>query len=152
MRHTVDSTVQFEDDQPMTNISREELNDKLSLVEQRMDSRVEKISSKVDLLTLKIDGYSARVAAAAEGAEKASERAAAAADRAGGLKTTMYVTAISSFLSVVAIAVGLFYATQASNVSFMQTTLAAVAEGRAQMAVPSVAPPTPSPSQAPAAK
>jgi hypothetical protein len=132
-------------DRDMNAPTREEFNAKLEATEARMDARITSASGKIDTLVAQMAANEAgmsrlseRAVAASERAALASEQAAAAAERAaaaavdaGGLKSTMWITSITTILAVVGIAFAAYFGTQSSNLSIVGSTISAFEAGRA---------------------
>lgn len=76
---------------------------------------------------------------AARNAEELARRADAAAERIAGLNRSFWLStltgSVTMILSVIAIAVGSYFATQRSNLGIVQTTLAAFQQGQNVWAV-----------------
>lgn len=126
-------------DLPMSTPTRDELDLKFENMQLRMDGRLASIEGKMDALAAQVSGSERAITLLAE-------RAVAAAESAGSLKQTLWITSITTILSVVGIAFAAYFGTQASNLSIVGSTISAFEAGR------SVAPPTSPPaSQAPAA-
>jgi len=70
----------------------------------------------------------------------ASDRAAVSAERAASLKSTLWVTSATIVLSILGIVIAAYFATQQSNLSVVQTTIAAFQAG--QQVSSSALPPT----------
>ncbi|RJG14634.1 hypothetical protein, partial [Massilia cavernae] len=137
----IDSAKEAEEDTHMTTPTREEIDAKLENIELRMDGRVRSIEGKIDAfiatitgqqqaVTATLAGHQQTMASLAERAAAAAETAAAAADRAGGLKQTLWITSLTTVLSVLGIALAAYLGTQQSNMSIVQTTLGAFEAGR----------------------
>jgi hypothetical protein len=128
----------------MNSPSREEFQATIQASEARMDARVATAMGKIDTLAAQLVANEAnmgriaeRAAAASERAAAASEQAAAAAERAaraavdaGGLKSTMWLTSITTILAVLGIAFAAYFGTQASNIGIVGSTISAFEAGR----------------------
>jgi hypothetical protein len=130
--------------QNMTDLSREELDAKLQTIEARMDSRVARIEGKIDAFLERAAGSERATALTAENtrllmerATDAAERAQAAATEASGLKHTLWITSVTTILSIVAVVIGAYYASQQSNIGIVQSTIAAFESGKNAASPPS---------------
>jgi hypothetical protein len=115
----------------MNSPSREEIDAKLETIEVKMDARVASIESKIDLFLASAAGTEQSLKHLAEKAVSASESAASSAERAGGLKSTLWITSITTVIAVLGIAFAAYFGTQQSNQGIVQTTLSAYEMGRA---------------------
>lgn len=129
-----------------------EIDLKLENMQLRMDGRLASIEGKMDALVAQVAGSERAMTLLSERAVAAAESAATSADRAGNLKQTLWVTSISTILSVLGIALALYFGIQSSNLAIVQTTFSAVEAGRAvsQAQPPASAPQAPAPAQPPA--
>jgi hypothetical protein len=123
--------------------TREEFNAKLEATEARMDARVASAVGRIDTLAAQLVANEAnmarlseravaaseRAAAASEQAAAAAERASRAADGASGLKSTMWITSITTILAVLGIAFAAYFGTQASNIGIVGSTISAFQAG-----------------------
>jgi hypothetical protein len=141
--HLADKT-RSEHNETMTDISRQELDAKLEAVEARMDARVATIASKIDLFLAKSENSEQVLRLISQQAVDASVSAAASAERAGGIKSSLWITSITTILSVLGIALAAYFGTQQSNLGIVQTTISAFESGR-NAGPPIVTPQTPPP-------
>lgn len=135
----IDSPKPTEDDAAMSTPTQSEIDLKIENMQLRMDGRLSSIEGKMDALAAQVSGSERAMALLAE-------RAVAAAESAGNLKQTLWITSITTILSVLGIALAAYFGTQASNLSIVGSTISAFEAGRAAGS------PTPASSQAPAAK
>lgn len=119
----VDGTGGGGDHGGMSTPTRTEFESRLETVEARMDSRVIRIESK-------IDSYLAVAAERDKRIDLLAESAAKSAERASTLKGHFWGAVVTIILSVAAIAISSFYATQSSNIAIVQTTLSAFQQGQ----------------------
>lgn len=137
----LDEGLLLSDATAMNDISREEFNAKLEVIEARMDSRIESVSSKIDSFLAtqaavqgerdkaqierdrRLEMLAERAARAAEGAEEAAKQAAT-------VKANYWAAVVVQLLAVVAILVGAYYANQANVLGAMQTTMGAFTLGK----------------------
>lgn len=158
----LDTRVVGDNDDSMSTPTRDEINSKLEATEARMDARVASAIGRIDTLAAQLAANEAnmarlseravaaseRAAASSEQAAAAAERAARAADSAGGLKSTMWITSITTILAVLGIAFAAYFGTQASNIGIVGSTISAFqagreansAEAQAPQAAPTVSP------------
>jgi len=132
----VDTTTQPDEDTPMTTPTRDEIDLKIENMQLRMDGRLSSIEGKMDALAAQVGGSERAMALLAE-------RAVAAAESAGNLKQTLWITSITTILSVLGIALAAYFGTQASNIGIVGSTISAFEAGRGAA--------TPAPAAAPAA-
>ncbi|MBD8654152.1 hypothetical protein IFT68_00745 [Oxalobacteraceae sp. CFBP 13730] len=123
----VDTTAQPDEDTPMTTPTRDEIDLKIENMQLRMDGRLSSIEGKMDALAAQVGGSERAMALLAE-------RAVAAAESAGNLKQTLWITSITTILSVLGIALAAYFGTQASNIGIVGSTISAFEAGRAASA------------------
>jgi len=140
----LDTSVIGDNHARMNSPTREEINSKLEATEARMDARVASAVGRIDTLAAQLVANEANMARLSERAVAASERAAAAseqaaaaavraahaADGASGLKSTMWITSITTILAVLGIAFAAYFGTQASNIGIVGSTISAFQAGR----------------------
>src|SRR5471032_2876965 len=97
-----------------------------------MDTRVASIEGKIDAFLAQSEGTAKLIEAISLRAAVAAESAAKSADRAGGLKATLWITSLTTILSVVGIVLAAYFGTQQSNIGIVQSTIAAFESGRGQ--------------------
>jgi hypothetical protein len=128
----------------MNTPTREEFNLKFETMELRMDGRVASIEAKINafldrteanekILSLRLDQAvtaAENASGAADRASSAADRAASSAERSGGLKSTMWLTSITTILAVLGIALAAYFGTQQSNIGIVQATIAAFESGK----------------------
>jgi len=122
----------------MNSPTREEFEARIETVEARMDTRVAKIESKIDqyvAVSSERDAYREKLQAERDKRiDLLVERAAQSAEKAEGLKSTLWVTTITTIVAVALAVVGTtissFYATQSSNLAIVQTTISAFQQGQ----------------------
>jgi len=117
-----------------------------------MDTRVASIEGKIDAFLAQSEGTAKLIEAISLRAAVAAESAAKSADRAGGLKATLWITSLTTILSVVGIVLAAYFGTQQSNIGIVQSTIAAFESGRGQAtqtAAPTAAAPSATPPHAP---
>jgi tetrahydromethanopterin S-methyltransferase subunit G len=119
------------DDGDMSTPTREEFEARLETVEARMDGRVARIEGKIDAFMAQALERDKRLDERDKRIELLAESAARSAERASNLKTNFWGAVVTIILSVTAIAVSTYYATQSSNLAIVQTTLAAFQQGQA---------------------
>lgn len=148
----VDSPQPTEDDAAMSTPTQSEIDLKIENMQLRMDGRLSSIEGKMDALANQVAGAERAMSLLAERAVAAAESAAASADRASNLKQTLWVTSVSTILSVLGIALALYFGIQSSNLAIVQTTLSAFEAGRdtPQGQAESPAPQAPATAQPPA--
>jgi hypothetical protein len=136
-RPNVDKAPSPDEDSIMNSQTIELMDAKLETIEARMDGRIASIEGKIDALLARIDEGSKRneetqkvFALLGEKAVAAAESAAASADRASGLKSTLWVTSITTILAVLGIALAAYFGTQQSNIGIVQSTIAAFDAGK----------------------
>jgi hypothetical protein len=130
----VDSPASTEDHAPMSTPSQSEIDLKIENMQLRMDGRLSSIEGKMDALAAQVSGSERAMSLLAE-------RAVAAAESAGNLKQTLWITSITTILSVLGIALAAYFGTQASNLSIVSSTISAFEAGRtAGSPVPPTAP------------
>lgn len=110
--------------------TREEFDAKLEAIEARMDGRVARIEGKIDSFLAQLQGNEKAMQLLAEKAAMAAQTAGDAANRAGGIKSTLWITSITTILSVLGIALAAYFGTQQSNIGIVQSTIAAFESGR----------------------
>lgn len=130
----VDSDLLNDEDKNMNAPSREEFDAKILASEARMETRVTRIEGSINTYLARSDGIEKSILLlsqqAAKAAQDAAQAAAQAAQQATGIKTTLWVTALTTILSVLAMAISLYFATQSSNIGIVQATLAAFESGK----------------------
>jgi uncharacterized protein YjgD (DUF1641 family) len=136
-RVEVDKIGSASEDLDMATITREEFDAKLETIEARMDGRVTRIEGKIDALLTKIEGSAKRSEETekvfrllSERAGDAANTAANAATKASELKSSLWITSITTILSVLGIAIAAYFGTQQSNQAIVQTMLAAFDSGK----------------------
>jgi hypothetical protein len=134
----VDTTSQPDEDTTMTTPTRDEIDLKIENMQLRMDGRLSSIEGKMDALAAQVGGSERAMTLLAE-------RAVAAAESAGNLKQTLWITSITTILSVLGIALAAYFGTQASNIGIVGSTISAFEAGRAAGAPASSSAPSPSP-------
>ena len=134
----------------MTTPTREEVDAKLEAIEAGMDARARSMEGKLDANLAEMRGHqrvmtllAERAVAASEAAAKAADRASASADRASaaaerasGVKQTLVITSLATFLSVVAIAVAGYFGIRHSNDALLQSALQSFEAGRSSVEKP----------------
>jgi len=123
---------------PVNSPSREEFEARVEAAEARMDARVAKIESKIDqYIVLGNERDIQREKLQVERDKRIDmlvERATQSAEKAEGLKSTLWVTAITTIVAVALAVAGTtissFYATQSSNLAIVQTTISAFQQGQ----------------------
>lgn len=134
--------------QDMSNISREEFNAKLEVIESRMDARAESVSAKIDAflavqserdqrfneklnssITLS-DEWNQKFRMLAEQSVQAAASADASAREAATLKTHFWASVAAQVLAVGAIVVGAYFANQANVLSAISTTVSVFQAGK----------------------
>jgi len=120
----VDSPQSTDDDAVMTTPTQSEIDLKIENMQLRMDGRLSSIEGKMDALAAQVSGSERAMALLAE-------RAVAAAESAGNLKQTLWITSITTILSVLGIALAAYFGTQASNLGIVSSTISAFEAGRA---------------------
>lgn len=142
------------DTDPMTEITREELNAKLETIEVKMDARIESVSTKIDAflaaqaerdqrfnerlnssITLS-DEWNQKFRMLAEKSVEAATSAEASAREAATLKTHFWASVVAQVLAVGAIVVGTYFANQANVFSAISTTVSVFQAGQAQPKAP----------------
>lgn len=130
----VDSPQSTDDDATMSTPTQSEIDLKIENMQLRMDGRLSSIEGKMDALAAQVSGSERAMALLAE-------RAVAAAESAGNLKQTLWITSITTILSVLGIALAAYFGTQASNLGIVSSTISAFEAGRAAgTPAPAVAP------------
>jgi hypothetical protein len=139
-----ESSQPIQSDDSMNTPTREEFNLKFEAMEVKMDGRVASIEAKINafldrtdanekILSLRIDQAvtaAENASGAADRASSAADRAASSAERSGGLKSTMWLTSITTILAVLGIALAAYFGTQQSNIGIVQATIAAFESGK----------------------
>lgn len=82
----------------------------------------------------KLDVFLAKTEGDKEALRMLAEQSTQASERASGLKSSMWLTSITTILSVLGIALAAYFGTQASNQSIVETTLSAYQQGRSDNA------------------
>lgn len=128
----------------MTTPTRGEIDAKLEAIEAGIDARARSMEGKLDTNLAEMRGHqrimtllAERALAASEAAAAAAERASAAAERASGVKQTLVITSLATFLSVVAIAVAGYFGIRHSNDALLQSALQSFEAGRSSVEQPS---------------
>jgi hypothetical protein len=124
-------------DEPMSTPTHTEIDLKIENMQLRMDGRLSSIEGKMDALAAQVSGSERAMTLLAE-------RAVAAAESAGNLKQTLWITSITTILSVLGIALAAYFGTQASNIGIVSSTISAFEAGRAAGATGSPSAPSPS--------
>lgn len=137
----VDSLEPTDDDADMSTPTQSEIDLKIENMQLRMDGRLSSIEGKMDALAAQVSGSERAMTLLAE-------RAVAAAESAGNLKQTLWITSITTILSVLGIALAAYFGTQASNLGIVSSTISAFEAGRAAGAPqPATAPPQAAPTK-----
>lgn len=121
--------------------TREEIDAKLQAIEAGMDARARSMEGKLDTHLAEMRGHQRIMTLLAERAVAASEAASAAAERASGVKQTLVITSLATFLSVVAIAVAGYFGVRHSNDALLQSALQSFEAGRSSTGKPAGVPP-----------
>ncbi|KAF3997480.1 hypothetical protein [Glaciimonas immobilis] len=158
----VDVKPSLADHKPMTDITRQEFDAKFEAREARLDARIDAVTNKMDAsisaITNKMDLFLVRSEAAEklsiarhDNSEKILQQmlthVAAAADRTTGLKSTLWVTSLTTILAVFALALAAYFGTQQSNIGISQITISAFESGKGSVSTPTALAPAPAPVQ-----
>ncbi|MGZ8315983.1 MAG: hypothetical protein ACXW3B_12520 [Telluria sp.] len=126
----VDTDLLKDEDEIMNAPSREEFDAKILASEARMETRVARIEGSINTYLARSEGIEKSILLLSQQAAQAAQDASHYAQQATGIKTTLWVTTLTTVLSVLAIAISMYFATQSSNIGIVQATLAAFESGK----------------------